>query len=469
MGVSPHPAPGGFSEVLKVAWPLIISSGSGAVMQFCDRIFLARYDSVSIQAALPGGVLAFTLCCLFQALAGYSGTFAAQYYGAGDRGACVRASAQGIWLSVLTWPLMALMVPLGFGIIAVSGHAAPVVQAERIYFAILMLGGIFLSINATLTGYFSGTGRTRITMVATLLGSLLNIVLDYAMIFGHWGFPRMGIAGAAIATVIGMSVPALILGVLFLREPVVRLTGLKRALAFDWPLMRRVIRFGVPSGLHQLIDVGAFAVFVMLTGRLGELALAASNIAFSINHLAFAPLFGIGVAASVVVGQYQGAGDAVAARRAGWSAMKIGWGYMAAIGISFVLLPETYYRLFGAGAASYTFEELLAVGRPLMLLLATWGLFDAVNIVLGGALKGAGDTRFVMFYMLIGGWFFWLPCAALILWCGGGILAQWLFVAFYCAVLACGFLLRWVRGNWSEIRMIERPCLEPPPAPPGGV
>lgn len=453
---------GYFKEVMQIAWPLIISSGTNAVMQFCDRVFLARYDSTSIQAALPAGVLSFTLCCLFQAVAGYSGTFAAQYCGAGDTRSTLKSAVQGLWISVLTLPLILLLIPAGYFIIDVCGHSLEVRAAEKLYFLILMLGGGLLSVNAALSGYFSGIGRTKLTMVANVAGTALNLLLDYLFIFGHWGFPQMGIAGAGIATVIGLSLPCLIQGWVFAKD--IRkgtLAGHSRKLLLmpDLPLLSRICRFGVPAGLHQLVDVGAFAVFVMMTGRLDALSLAASNIGFSINHLAFAPLFGIGVAASVVVGQHQGARDSDSAVRAGWSSVKIGFIYMTVIGGSFALLPDFYYTLFGAGNADYTIDQLLTTGRPLMRLMAFWGFFEVLNIILGGALKGAGDTKFVMWYITIGGWGVWLPSAALALSLGADILTQWMIISVYCVFLAVGFLIRWRLGRWRTIRVIEEPTV----------
>ncbi len=462
--------PGSISVILPIALPLIISSGSNALMQFCDRIFLARLDSVSIQAALPGGVLSFTLCCIFQAIAGYTGTFVAQYHGAGNPYSAKHSTAQGLWLSVLMLPMMMMMVPVGLYIIHISGHEELVTKAENLYFCLLMLGGIFLSLNATLSGYYSGIGRTQVTMTANIAGAVLNVFLDYILIFGKFGCPRMGIAGAAVATVIGVSVPSIVMGALFLRETRGIEGGRRKLFTLDWPLIRRVLRFGVPSGIHLFIDVGAFAAFVMLVGKLPALQFAASNIGFSINHLAFAPLFGVGVAASVVVGQYQGANDSNSAYRAGWSAVKIGLIYISVLGLSFAFLPEMYYSLFGAKGAEYSLEELLSVGRPLMRMLAMWCFFDALNIVIGGALKGAGDTKFVMWYMFIGSWGLWLPGVCVIYKCGGDILAMWRFTAGITMLFSIGFLTRWMMGRWRSIKVIDAPYShEPPPAPPGSL
>ena len=458
-----RPLPGGYREMWRIAAPLILSMASYTIMQFSDRVFLARYSSVTIQAALPAGIMAHTLICFFQALAGYAGTFTAHYHGAREPGQCVRATAQGLWLAVAAWPLILLLMPLGSWFFAVSGHPPAVLAAERTYFNILMAGGVVVPLNAAVGGYFMGIGRTSVNMFSNAAGCALNIFLNYVMIFGHCGFPAMGITGAAYATVISGFATFLIHVWYFAADGEVRnLAGRARAAGrplADWKpefgLLARIVRFGAPSGFQLLMDIGAFALFVMLTGRLGDVALAASNIAFSINNLAFAPLLGFGMAAATVVGQHQGARDPDAAYRAGYTGLKMGLLYMGAIGITFLLFPRGYFELFRSKDAAFSTGELLSLGRTMLLLMTVWGLFDTVSIVLSGALKGAGDTRFVMFYMILGGWLCLVPGALLLLRWGHGILELWSWLAAYVCVLAAGFWWRWHTGRWRGIRLIE--------------
>jgi MATE family multidrug resistance protein len=292
-------------------------------------------------------------------------------------------------------------------------------------------------------------------MVANALGCSLNIVLNYAMIFGHWGCPELGIAGAAYATVISASVTCLVQLALFGREGHLLRAGGSAALRPDWSLLGRIVRFGTPSGLQLLMDIGSFTVFIMLTGRLGEVSLAASNIAFSVNNLAFAPLLGFGMAASTLVGQHQGARNPEAAMRAGYTGLKMGLLYMCVIGSTFVLFPHGYFELFRPKNAAFTAEELLTLGRTMLLLMTAWGLLDTVTIILSGALKGAGDTRFVMVYMVLGGWLALVPGTLLLLHLGYGIIGLWVWLAAYVCVLAVGFWWRWQKGAWRSIRMIE--------------
>lgn len=441
-----------------MAWPLIISMGSFTMMQFCDRMFLAWYSAVSIQAALPSGILSFTMVCGFMALAGYANTFVAQYHGAADAPGCSRATAQGVWVAVFSWPLMLALIPAGWWLLRISGHPADVLAEEMRYFTILMIGSVAAPLGAAISSFFTGRGDTFTNMMATVAGNMVNLVLDYAMIFGRWGFPEMGIDGAAWATVIaGFVSPAILLALYFSRAND-RAYLTRRTFRLDRGQMGRLLAFGLPSAFHLVLDVGSFTIFVLLVGRLGRAALASSNIALSINNLAFMPLIGMSIAASILVGQYQGRRESDVAERSGWTALKIGWVYMGTIGLSFVLFPRAYFSLFaGRGAQGVAIEEVLPVGRWLLAMMATWGLMDCVNLVLSGALKGAGDTRFVMYYSVALAWGVWLGGEILILLVfGGGVLAAWAWLTVYVFLMAAGFIWRYRSGRWKSIDLIER-------------
>jgi multidrug resistance protein, MATE family len=230
-------------------------------------------------------------------------------------------------------------------------------------------------------------------------------------------------------------------------------------------LFARMIRFGLPSAGHLLLDVGSFSLFVLFTGRLGTIALASSNIALAINNVAFMPLIGMSIAASILVGQYQGRGDSRIAERAGWTCLKVGWIYMAIVGSTFILFPRAYFQLFASrGPDSIPMEQMLSIGRILLLMMAAWGLLDTVNLVISGALKGAGDTRFVMYYSVVMAWGVWISGELVILFVlRRGIVAAWLWLMIYVILMAAGFLWRYRSGRWKSIELLEKqPTLQPP-------
>lgn len=295
MGSNPQPSgdPAGYREVLRIACPLIISTASFSVMQFVDRVFLAQYSQVAIQASLPAGLLAFTLCSAFMAVAGYANTFVAQYYGAGNQRGCSRATAQGIWLALFSWPVILALIPVGRLLLRIAGHPAEVLAEELDYLTILMAGGVVIPLGAAISSFFTGRGDTLTNMYAQVAGNVVNVVLDWMLIFGRLGLPELGIRGAAIATVVAGFVPPLILGVWYWRPQTDALYHTRSTWRLQGSLCWRLLRFGTPAGVQLFLDVSSFSVFVLMTGRLGPVALAVSNIALSINTLAFMPLIGI--------------------------------------------------------------------------------------------------------------------------------------------------------------------------------
>ncbi len=443
---------------MQIAWPLIISSGTFAVLNFCDRLFLSWYSEDAFRASLPSGILFFTLICGFMALAGFTNTFVAQFWGAGDKEGCARATTQGIFFALLSIPLIMLLVPVGIWVLRLSGHGAEVLVLEEEYFRILMWCGGGMVLSSALGSFFSGRGKTFVIMGCNIFANSINVLLNYLLIFGKWGFPEMGIAGAGWATVIGSWISPLIFALLYFSKTANAEFGTFRNFRFDRQLFPRMIRFGLPSGLHWFLDVAAFTLFVLLVGRMGPIAHIASNIALSINLIAFMPMIGMGMAASILVGQYLGRNQPGHAERMGWLALKIGAGYVGIVSLSFLLFPAFYTNVFeGDASGSVPFGELVKAVRILLVMLAIWGIADATAIILSGALKGAGDTHFVMYFQSAVAWGFLVVGQLLIVFVfEGGVYASWMCTLVYIIILGIGFTLRFRSSRWKSIDLLDR-------------
>ncbi len=444
------------TECLSVSWPLILAMAGNALMMFVDRMFLSRYSEVSIQAAMPAGLTAFMVACFFQSVVSYSGTFVAQYHGAGARAACARVMGQGLWLSLFCLPFLLLSIPLGNWIFDCAGHAPDVVAEEKIYYLTLMMGNLALPFIAVVSGFFSGQGYTTLVMVANLIGNGLNIALDPIFIWGYLGVPELGIFGAALATALSQVVILAILSGALLFEKHFA-TRQRRRVAFVWkPLLAgRILRFGMPSGIHVLLDVSTFTVFTFITGRMDALSFSASNIGFSINHLIFAPLLGIGMGATILTGQRMGDKDLSGAVRACRNSLFLGYCYIALCLVAIGGMSEVLLDLFYPSDATFAHADYIALGKKLIAIFLAWACFDTLNIVLGGALKGAGDTRFVMFWMVGCAVLLWVPSFLILFACGASIVTLWLTMLGYCGVAGLGLLVRFLCGRWKQIRMIE--------------
>lgn len=448
---------GGWRELVQIAWPLIISSGSFAILNFCDRLFLSWYSEATFRASLPAGILFFTLVCGFMALASFTNTFVAQYWGAGEKEGCSRSVAQGVLFALLSFPLILALTPVGLAVLRISGHTPEILVLEEQYLKILMWCGGGMALSSALGSFYSGRGRTMVIMVCNVGANGINILLNYLFVFGKWGFPEMGIAGAGWATVIGSWISPLVYLFLYFSRANREEYGTLRTFRFRRALFTRMIRFGLPSGIHWFLDVAAFTIFVLLIGRLGPVAHVASNIALSVNLIAFMPMVGMGMAASVVVGQYLGAERPDYAERSGWLALKIGLIYTLLVGVSFVLFPEFYLNLFGGSGDEANPEELQRVARILLLMLAVWGAGDTTGIIVSGALKGAGDTRFVMIFHSLLAWGFLVPVQVLVvLFLERGVYSSWFCTLIYIILLGLGFVMRFRSDRWKQIDLLER-------------
>ncbi|MHB9108417.1 MAG: MATE family efflux transporter [Armatimonadota bacterium] len=443
----------GYREVLHLAWPLFLSYGSSTILQFTDRMFLTWYSPEAMAATAPAGMLAFTVQALFIGLVGYAATFVAQYTGAGRPRQAVAAVWQALFLAVLAALLLLPLALAGGAVFRLAGHPPAMQGMERDYFRIFILGAFPFIAAAAVSGYFIGKGKTQVLLWVNLAGALVNVVLDYLLIFGAWGFPQLGVSGAALASVLAQCVTLAAGFVIFLRDT--------RCVAGAWrpelALMRRLLRFGAPSGVQFMLDIMGWTFFLLLIGRLGTAELGATNLGFQVNSFAFFPVLGIAMAASTLVGQHLGRNRADLADRAVWSSIHLGLLFTLVMGVLFVTIPHLLIAPFGARANPVEFAPVREMTIVILRFVAAYCLFDVGNLVLASALKGAGDTLFVM--LLSTSCSVALMLIPVLLFCihpgGLGIYGAWFFLTLMVCVLSATFLLRYLRGHWRDMRVIE--------------
>lgn len=442
--------------MLGIALPLILSTSSMTVMHFIDRMFLAWYSADSLAAVMPAGATSFIFVAFFMGTAGYASTFVSQYDGAGRPRRIGVAVWQAVYFALIGAVCMALLSTLAGPIFRLAGHAPAVQEQEIHYFRVVAAGGGGPVLNAALSSFFSGRGRTWTVMWVNFAGTALNLVLDYCWIFGKCGFPEWGIWGAAAATVVATWAEAGVYSVLILlpRHRAAYATG--TGWRFDRELFGRLLWFGVPSGLQFMLDVFAFTVFVLLVGRIGTAELAANTVAFTVNSLVFLPMIGLSIATSVLVGRYLGANAPDLAARSTATSLRITLLYMGGFSIALVVWPDFFIGAFGARSETQDFEAIARIGRSLLYFVAGYSLVDGVNITYSAALKGAGDTRYVL-YMLAVMAFVGLivPVYVACVWLGAGIHTAWVFLTLYVFALASAYGWRYHAGYWRSMRVIE--------------
>jgi multidrug resistance protein, MATE family len=447
-----------YREVLRICLPLVISLSATTLMEFTDRIFLANYSLDAISAALPAGITSYLPIAFFGGVSGYAGVFIAQYTGRGDERKIGCVLWQGIHFTLASGLLLWLLgVFTARPLFALAGHPQGVRELEEIYYSILCKGAVLHVAMVTLSTFFTGRGITRPVMIITFLGVFINIPLDYALIFGHWGLPELGIKGAAIATVSAWGVNVTCLAGLIFTKANNNRFGVLKNFRFDPEIFTRLMRFGVPGSLQFTMDILAFTLFILLVGRIGLAELAATNIVLSINALAFMPSMGVSQGMSILVGQALGRGKPNLASDYVASGCHLLMLYILAIDLVFIIAPNLVLAPFlAAGQDAATHQTVLHLSQPLLQIVAAYLFFDALYMVFSGALRGAGDTRFMMLALaLVSPFCLILPVYIGVTYLQIRVHTAWLWVLCFVTVLFILSSLRFQRGAWKKMLVIE--------------
>ena len=449
-------AEGGYREFFGIAFPLVLSTASWSIQHFVDRVFLTWHSTQDLAAAMPAGMTNFTFVSLFLGIAGYINTFVAQYVGARRPRNVGPVVWQGAYLALLAALFGLALVALARPLFDLIGHDPAIREKEIVYFRILCYGFFPLVVSTSASCFFSGRGKTWTVLAVNIAYTSFNIVLDYGLIFGRWGLPAWGIRGAAWATNIATLFSALLFLGLMLqrgyREEFKTLQGWR----FNFPLFRRLLRFGGPSGLTFMLDIMAFSLFILLTGRLGMVELAASNLAANINSLAFMPLIGCSIAVSTMVGQRLGQNRPHQAEYCTWTGFHFAFLYMTGMALAYVFTPELFLLPFDARAQGAAFTAARSTALVLLRIVAVYCVFDAMYIVFTAALKGAGDTRYVLCLSVGLSWALMvIPGFLALSYFDVGIYGLWSILCAYIVVAGIAFYLRFRAGQWKDMRVIE--------------
>jgi len=339
-----------------------------------------------------------------------------------------------------------------------AGHDPMVRRHEVTYFRILCFGAMPGLVASTLSCFYTGRGKTWTVMWVNIGATILNMLLDYALIFGNWHFSRLGVAGAAYATVCASTLSAIIYFILFLRQKERRNYATLSGWKFDAKLFARFMHFGLPSGVQFMLDMLGFTLFITFIGRIDTLSLAATAMTFQINSLGFMPMIGFNMAVCTLVGRSLGKNNPQLAQRCTWSAAFLTMCYMTTIAVGYWFVPEFFMYPFALQADPAEFALIKPIVARLLCFVAIFALLDTGNLIFSGALKGAGDTRFVMIVSVSLNWFIMvIPSYIAIRLVKGtaGLYLAWTALMLYVGVLAFVFLFRFLGGKWKDMRVIE--------------
>lgn len=457
--------PGGAGELLALAWPLIVSNSFTTVQIVVDRVLLARHSTAEVAAAMGAVLMFWTPFLLLHFTANYASTFVAQYVGAGRPRRVGPAIAQALYFSVGGGlAFTALFATLSTQLVALSGHDPALQTAAAAYLRVLSFSALPLLLNYSAQSFFTGRGESRPILLINGVGLVVNAATCVVLIDGRWGFPNLGIVGAGWAMILGSTASAVLALGLMLRPRYRAEFATADLLRFEPDLFRRLLRFGVPNGAMVAVDALAFTLFTLLIGTVGEAEYAATSVTFTLNTFAFLPAMGVAIAVEILVGQRLGADQPALAERTAYTGVKLVFGYMAAMAAVYLLAPGALLWLFANDRPEW--PTVLALSATLLRFVAVYSLFDAVNLVASFALRGAGDTRFVMWAAFGLSWPLmviptYVVTHAATMAGPTKLYWSWTFATLFIGALALVFTLRFRHGAWKAMRVIEHAA--PPP------
>jgi MATE family multidrug resistance protein len=424
--------------MLRLAIPVVLAELGWMAMGVVDTIMVGPLGPAAIGAAGIGTSLHMAFAIFGMGLLLGLDTFVSQAFGAGRIEDCHRWLFHGVALALLlTVPLMAVCGAMYLAIPALGFHGEIRVLLEG-YFGVIVWSSPFLLLYAALRRYLQGIHHVTPVMFALITANLVNAGANWALIFGHFGFPALGVAGAAWATVFSRFYMMLVLGggiLLYDRFTRADLDRGVRHLQREW--LRRLVRLGLPAASTVTLEVGVFASATALAGKLDPVSSASHQIALNIAALAFMVPLGVSSAGAVRVGHAVGAGDPRRAAGAGWTAILLGLAFMAGAASAFLLAPRALIGLFTQQ------PDVLAVGTSLLFIAAIFQLFDGLQIVATGVLRGLGDTRTPMITNLAGHWCLGLPIGyTLCFGYGFGVYGLW--IGLSTGLIIAGAILLWI-------------------------
>jgi multidrug resistance protein, MATE family len=446
-----------WKEILQLAWPLIIANSFWNLQLTIDRIYLGTYSTESLAASVAVMSIFWTPMALLQQTGGYVTTFVAQYLGSKKEEMVGPALWQSFYISTIGGLLFLLLIFVSEPFFSFIGHGSKVKELEVIYFNAICFSALPMALIASLSGYFTGISKTQMVMWINGVGLIINVILNYALIFGNWGFKSYGIAGAGYATVIANFASVVFaLVVIFYSQDRIRFKILN-SYQLNKDLLFRYLKYGLPSGLQWSLEGLAFTVFLILAGRFsnGEAALASSSIAITVMMLSVLPSIGVAQAVMVKVGHYLGEKHPDLARQYTWAGVQVSAMYMCAAGLSFFLFPEFYMNWFKNTSNPELWSQVSTITPVLLMMIGVFTAFDSMYLNLSFALKGAGDTRFVSVVALLMPWPIMVLPTYLIMDNPQAVYYGWGFATIYIMLTALTILYRFRSGKWMKMSVIS--------------
>lgn len=411
--------------MLSLALPVVVAEVGWNIMGAVDTMMVGRLSAEAIGAVSLGSATFHMVAIFGMGMLLGLDTLISQAYGRGDLDGCHRSLFHGVYTAlILSIPLTLLLMEAPWVLNRFGIHSG-VLELTLPYLRPVTYGLLPLLLYATFRRYLQAKQRVHSIMFVLVSANLVNAIANWGLIFGNFGLPRLGIEGAGWATFVSrlyLSV-GLCLFVLYYDRKDRRRGGFglfQSSIAFETARFVSLIRLGLPAALHMSLELGLFVLATLLAARLEPAALAAHQIALTCAAITFMVPLGVSSAAAVRVGHAVGAGDPVRATHSGWTAILFGVGFMSLSMTLFLSIPRVILRGFTSDV------RVLDVGVSLLVVAGFFQLFDGLQVVAAGALRGIGETRVPMLVAAVGYWFCGMPVGYVLCFrLGYGVVGLW--------------------------------------------
>jgi len=390
--------------VLILAWPAVGEMFLHTFVWVADTAMVGRLGAEAISAVGMGGEMYFSIIAALGALGVGTTALVARHVGAGEERPARFAAAQGLVVACACGAGMALLgLVLGPWAFSLTGLGRHVQAMGGVYLRIMCSGAGFVLATWVINGAFRATGDTRTPLLVTGVTNALNVIGDYALIYGHFGLPAMGVAGAAVGSVIAQGIGLLIAASRLLSERTALRPGPGWTMVPDRRAVVRLLRVSAPAGIESLLTDGARMIGLFIVAATGPVAFAAVPITIAAEAVSFMAGHGFAIAAGIIAGQRLGAGRPDRAYRESAVAVRLAALMMAALGLAFIAFPAPLVRLFTTDPA------VLALAAPCLRITGFFQVAVAIADTFLGALRGAGETRVPMAITGVAAWAVRLP------------------------------------------------------------
>jgi MATE family multidrug resistance protein len=430
---------------LVLGLPLVGSHLAQMALHVTDTVMLGWYGVTALAAGVLGASSFFVIFVLGSGFAQAVMPMVAAALGRGDETQVRRDTRMGLWLSILYGVLCYPVFWWSEPILLALGQQPGVAALASDYLQVAGLGMIPALLVMALKSYLAAVGRSGVVLWATLGAVLANAVMNWALIFGNWGAPELGVIGAAIASVVAQLLTLVVMVVYAALLPDLRRFRLfQRFWRPDPAALRAVFRLGWPIGVTGLAESGLFQATALMMGWIGTIELAAHGIAMEVAALTFMLHLGLANAATVRVGRFDGAGDARGLRDAARAALVLSGGIAVLMIALFLTLPEPIIGLF-LDLGKPESAAIVGFGTALLAMAALFQLADAAQVMALGFLRGLRDTRVPMVIAAVSYWLIGIPCSYVLAFpMGLGGVGLWLGLVIGLTVAAISLMVRFV-------------------------